>query len=392
MNDATGDERSLTASERRRSLFAVIAALAVQSLIFGLSMPLLALVLDAQGVDKTLNGLSAAAQSVAIFAVAPFVSRLIALFGVARLMIGTTLLSIVVFLLLPVFPNVYAWFPLRFLLGLCGAVGWVAGEVWINQIVEERTRGRVIALYSSALAGGMSFGPFVLAQTGTEGWTPYLIVAALTLISAIPLLFAANISPAVKGHPSTGLALFVVRAPSALLLNAVFAATYMAIITFLPIYALNLGLDQATSLYLLTVMAIGGLAMQLPIGWLADHMNRLLLVILSILITIAGLAAMPLLIAVAAWNMIYIFIFGGVMASLYTLALILLGERFQGADLASATTVFGVMWGLGSIVGPPLGGQGMELWLPHGLPLIVGVLYLAYLPFPVVEYLRRRKP
>ncbi|MEE8084452.1 MAG: MFS transporter [Alphaproteobacteria bacterium] len=392
MNDATGDERSLTASERRRSLFAVIAALAVQSLIFGLSMPLLALVLDAQGVDKTLNGLSAAAQSVAIFAVAPFVSRLIALFGVARLMIGTTLLSIMVFLLLPVFPNVYAWFPLRFLLGLCGAVGWVAGEVWINQIVEERTRGRVIALYSAALAGGMSFGPFVLAQTGTEGWTPYLIVAALTLISAIPLLFAANISPAVKGHPSTGLALFVVRAPSALLLNAVFAATYMAIITFLPIYALNLGLDQATSLYLLTVMAIGGLAMQLPIGWLADHMNRLLLVILCILFTVAGLAAMPFLIAVAAWNMIYIFIFGGVMASLYTLALILLGERFQGADLASATTVFGVMWGLGSIVGPPLGGQGMELWLPHGLPLIVGVLYLAYLPFPVVEYLRRRKP
>ena len=120
MNDATGDERTLTASERRRSLFAVIAALAVQSLIFGLSMPLLALVLDAQGVDKTLNGLSAAAQSVAIFAVAPFVSRLIALFGVARLMIVTTLLSIIVFLLLPVFPNVYAWFPLRFLLGLCG--------------------------------------------------------------------------------------------------------------------------------------------------------------------------------------------------------------------------------------------------------------------------------
>ena len=392
MNDTTLDERSLTASQRRRSLFAVIASLTVQSLIFGLSMPLLALVLDSQGVDKTLNGLSAAAQSVAIFVVAPFVSRLIAMFGTARLMIGTALLSIIIFLLLPVFPNVYAWFPLRFLLGLCGAVGWIAGEVWINMIVEERIRGRAIALYSAALAGGMSVGPFVLAHTGTEGWAPYLIVAALALVSTIPLLFAANISPTVKGHPSTGLASFVLRAPSALLLNAVFAAAYMAIITFLPIYAINLGLDQATSLYLLTVMALGGLAMQLPIGWLADHMNRLLLVILSILFTVAGLAAMPFLIAVADWNMIFIFIFGGVMASLYTLALILLGERFEGADLASATTVFGVMWGLGSIVGPPLGGQGMELWLPHGLPLIVGVLFLVYLPFPVVEYLRRRRP
>ena len=392
MGDGTGDDRSLTGAQRRRSLVAVIASLTVQSLIFGLSMPLLALVLDAQGVDKTLNGLNAAAQSVAIFVVAPYVSRLVAFFGVLRLMIGTTLLSIFVFLMLPLFPTVYAWFPLRFLLGLFGAVGWIAGEVWINQIVEERMRGRVIALYSSALAGGMSIGPFVLAQTGIGGWTPYLIVAALSLLSAIPLLFAVNISPSVKGQPSSGLSSFLLRAPTALLLNAVFAATYMAIITFLPIYALNLGVDQASSLYLLTVMAIGGLAMQLPVGWLADHMDRLLLLILSILLILIGLLAMPFVIAIAAWNMVFIFVFGGVTASLYTLALILLGERFKGADLASATTVFGVMWGVGSIIGPPLGGQSMELWLPHGLPLMVGILFLIYLPFPVLEFLKKRNP
>jgi len=391
MNDAALEDEPLTEAQRRRSLLAVIAALTVQSLIFGLSMPLLALVLDAQGVNKTLNGLSAAAQSVAIFAVAPFVSRLIAIFGVARLMIIMTLLSIVFFMLLPVFPNIYAWFPLRFMIGLCGAVGWIAGEVWINQIVKDHTRGRVVALYSAALAGGMSAGPLVLALTGINGWTPYLIIAFLTLISAIPLLFAANISPSVGGHTSSRLTVFVFRAPTALLLNAVFAATYMAIITFLPIYAINLGLDQASSLYLLTVMAIGGLAMQLPIGWLADHMNRLLLVIFCILFIIVGLVVMPFVIAVAVWNMVYIFLFGGVIASLYALALILLGERFKGADLASATTVFGVMWGLGSIIGPPLSGHGMELWSPNGLPLIVGLLYLIYLPFPVVEYLRQRQ-
>ncbi len=51
MNDATLDGTPLTAAQRRRSLVAVIASLTVQSLIFGLSMPLLALVLDAQGVD-----------------------------------------------------------------------------------------------------------------------------------------------------------------------------------------------------------------------------------------------------------------------------------------------------------------------------------------------------
>ena len=40
--DGTGDDRFLTGAQRRRSLVAVIASLTVQSLIFGLSMPLLA--------------------------------------------------------------------------------------------------------------------------------------------------------------------------------------------------------------------------------------------------------------------------------------------------------------------------------------------------------------
>ena len=36
--------------------------------------------------------------------------------------------------------------------------------------------------------------------------------------------------------------------------------------------------------------------------------------------------------------------------------LVLLGERFRGADLAAATAVFSAMWGVGSIVGPPVAG------------------------------------
>ena len=52
--------------------------------------------------------------------------------------------SLVVFLLIPVFPNVYAWFPLRFIIGAAGALQKLADEVWVNQIAGERTRGRVV--------------------------------------------------------------------------------------------------------------------------------------------------------------------------------------------------------------------------------------------------------
>ena len=384
-------EAALTARQRRCSLSAVIASMTVQALIFGLSMPLLALALESRGIDKLTIGLSAGAQAVAVFTVAPFAARLISTLGLPRLMIGSTLLSVVVFLLLPVFPDIYAWFFLRFLLGLFGSIVWIAGEAWINQIAEDRSRGRVIALYSAALAAGNGIGPFVLAQTGTTGWLPFLVSGVLIAISAAPLLLAADASPTMGGQPSAKFHRLLWMAPTAMFLNGIFAATYMALITFLPIYAQHIGLGEASSLYLLSIMAFGGLAFQLPMGWLADRYNRRLLVILSILFLIGCSAALPFVITVNIWNDVFIFIFGGVFSSLYTLALILLGERFKGPNLAAASALFTVIWGMGSIIGPPLGGIGMDLWQPQGLLVVVGLILVLYLPFPVRGYLRQRR-
>jgi MFS family permease len=386
MSDVT-----LTARQRRRSLSAVIASMTVQALIFGLSMPLLALALEARGIDKLTIGLSAGAQAVAVLTIAPFAARLISALGLPRLMIGSTLLSVVVFLLLPVFPDIYAWFILRFLLGLFGSIVWIAGEAWINQIAEDRSRGRVIALYSAALAAGNGIGPFVLAQTGTAGWLPFLVSGGLIAVSAVPLLLAADASPTMSGQPSVKFHRLLWMAPTAMFLNGVFAATYMALITFLPIYSQHFGLGEASSLYLLSIMAFGGLAFQLPMGWLADRYNRRLLVIISVLFLIACTAALPFIIVVSIWNDVFIFIFGGVFSSLYTLALILLGERFKGPNLAAASALFTAIWGMGSIIGPPLGGIGMDLWQPQGLILVVVLMFVLYLPFPIRGYLRQRR-
>lgn len=387
MNDV-----ALTAAERRRSLIAVIASMAVTAMIYGLTMPLLALVLDAQGVDSTLIGLNTAAQSLAVFVVAPFAPRLIGALGPARLMIYAIATSLVVFLLLRVFDNVYAWFPLRFVLGAAGIFLWVAGETWINQVADERTRGRTVGLYGAALSGGFAIGPLILAQTGSEGWTPFLVSAAIIAVSASPILLAAGTAPRFKGRASVPLPAFLLLAPAIMLLNLTFAAADISLLTFLPIYALDIGLDETASLYLLTLLGIGGMVFQLPMGWLADHMNRLLLLIACVVVTITGIALMPFVIAAKPWNLLYVFLFGGVFGALYSVGVVLLGERFRGADLASASAVFTMMWGLGSVVGPSLSGAAMELLPPHGLLLTLALLFLAYLPFPVLSYLRRRPP
>ncbi|RLA35812.1 MAG: hypothetical protein DRR15_06525, partial [Gammaproteobacteria bacterium] len=65
-----------TLSNRNRNLIAVIASMVVVNLVYGLTLPLMSLVLDTQGVSKTVIGLSIVAQACAGVVIAPFVPRL----------------------------------------------------------------------------------------------------------------------------------------------------------------------------------------------------------------------------------------------------------------------------------------------------------------------------
>ena len=48
---------------------------------------------------------------------------------------------------------------------------------------------------------------------------------------------------------------------------------------------------------------------------------------------------------------------------------------FSGALLLAGNSAFGVMWGIGGIVGPSIAGIAMDLAGPEGLPLTLGVLF-----------------
>ncbi len=381
----------LTLSERRRSLFAVIASMTVVSLMYGLSVPLLAAVLDRQGVSGLLIGLNTAIQPAATLAIAPFAPKVIRAVGSARIMIYATVVAAVVFLALGLVPNVYVWFPLRFLLGASGSFLWIVGEAWVNQMATENVRGRMVGLYTAAGAGGTALGPLVLSMIGTHGMAPFVTAAALLIVAGLPIMTAARVAPRLEGRPSARLLVFVLLAPVAMLLNLTHGAAIELFLTFLHLYTARIGIGQAAGLHLQTATLVGGIALQLPFGWLADRMDRRLLLAASVLFIIAAVALMPLVLPAIPWNLPFMFVFGGVFSALYALGIVLLGERFTGVDLIFAGTVFNVMWSIGGMAGPTLGGLGMELWEPHGMIVVLGLMWVCYLPVPVVAYLRRRR-
>ena len=73
---------------------------------------------------------------------------------------------------------------------------------------------------------------------------------------------------------------------------------------------------------------------------------------------------------------------------IYTLGVVLIGQRFQGAQLASATTAFTACWGAGTVLGPLLVGIGMDVFGSGALVYIITGIFLIYLPLPLVSWLR----
>ena len=152
----------LSASERRRSLAAVIACVGVSGLCFGLTSPLLTLLLERQGVDAVLIGLSAATSSLAVLFVGPLVPALVSRLGTLGALYSSVVVAVGALLLLPLFPNVYAWFPIRFLLGAAIAVQWIASEIWVNRISTNEGRGTTVGIYAMLFAVGFAVGPLLM--------------------------------------------------------------------------------------------------------------------------------------------------------------------------------------------------------------------------------------
>lgn len=374
--------------QRKRSLAGVIAAMAVVNLVYGITFPLLALVLDAQGVSKTLIGLNTITQAAAVIFIAPWTPALLSRLAPSRVMQSVTVILAILFILAGLFPNVWFWFPLRFVIGAMTALLWISSEALINELAEEQSRGRIIGFYSSVGAAGFAMGPLLLIVAGLEGMAPFYATTVMILLAAIPLFVVSHKKMHHDEEQSDGLWKIFLLAPTIMIANVIYAASAESMLTFFPLYGMSVGLAENMTLWLLTVVGLGGMILVMPISWLADHVDRMGLLALCVLLTIVCLLLMPWLIRIPFVAEIYAFLFGGIEGMIYALGVILVGQKFRGAKLAAATTLFTACWGAGTMLGPLLVGIGMDWLGAESMPYLILGFFALFLPMPVVSYFR----
>jgi MFS family permease len=229
----------------------------------------------------------------------------------------------------------------------------------------------------------------VLQLVGSTGWPPFLAAAGAVVVAALPFAVYARLAPAMPAVPEIRFLQAAAVAPLMIGAAVIAGITEVATYAMLPLYGLRNGLGEAASVTLLTVFTLGALALQWPLGALADRFGarRLLLVSAAVGILLCLLLPPAMATPVLLWPLI--FVWGGVTLAFYTLGLAHLGHRFPRAQLAVANAVFIVGFEAGNVAGPSLAGAAMEIWDPHGLP---GFLAAALAVFLAIGLLRRPPP
>jgi MFS family permease len=385
LSDAAGEIWS--GSRRWRSLTAVISAAGAAGLTFGLTIPLLALRLESEGVSGTWIGINAGAASLAILITGPFVPRVLDRLGVLPAMFLSVLAVVALILVLPLWTGVGPWTFLRFLIGACVAVHWIISETWILTVAKKENRGRVVAIYMIVMSLGFAAGPLMIAFIGIEGWLPFLVSAGMLALSAVPLLLAIDCAPRLPRRSPAAFMIAFRTAPLIISAAVLAGFTDAALISLLPVYGLRIGMTAASAALILSVLLMGNAVLQFPLGWLADRYNRRNLIVACGAVFLICPLLIPYVLASSLWQWPLLVIWGAVAIGIYTLALTELGARFEPAALAGANAAMVALYELGSVVGPLAGGAGMDAVGPEGL---MWVLVLAAGVFLALALVRSR--
>lgn len=381
-------EAPLTPSERRRSLVAVIACISVVGMGLGVSIPLLALLMERNGVPTSLIGLNTAMPALATFVLTPFIPTLLRRIPAIPFLLACIIVSAIAMPSYYYFPNIWLWFLIRFMNGLALTGLFVISEFWVNMLADDKNRGRLIGIYGTVLSCGFASGPVLLFLVGTEGVTPFAVTGSLILLGSVPLvIFGRGLAPRITERPSHAFVTFLVAAPAATLAGFVYGATETNIFNMLPIYGVRIGLTEQAAAFVLSLFAAGNILLQIPIGIWSDRTDRRLVLLFCATVGLAGTLALPFVMHSIWLFAPTLFFFGGVVVGLYTVGLTLLGERFRGANLASANAAFVMMFSLGALVGPPLAGGAMDLWNPHGLIVAMAGICALYVVVAGWRYL-----
>ena len=379
----------------RRNLLPVFSLLVGTLFLFfgnGLHSLLLPLRGTAEGYSTTTLGLLGTSWSAGFVAgcfMAPIVVRRI---GHVRAFSGFLSLTAIIALSTGILVDPIAWIGLRALTGFASAGTSMIIESWLNERVDNKNRGVIFSTYIMITLAGVVGGQMMVASGDIHTTILFMIVGILYCVAMMPTTFSTAASP----QPLKSVKLDVI----ALYRNSPIAFVGMVLIgiangafgTLGAVFGSKANLSAGHVALMMSLAIAAGALIQIPTGRLSDRMDRRL-----VLASLAGIGAL------AGWvlalfqpsNVVILLaivsLYGASANALYPLAAAHANDHASPENYVKVSGGLLLLYGLGTIIGPTLGGPVMAAFGPYALFAITSIAHVAITIYAVFRS-RMRAP
>lgn len=331
----------------------------------GTVTPLLSLSLEQQGVEPARIGVVVSASWLAILLFYTWVPRLLAHLGLVKTNLLSAVLTVAALIGMTFTTQLALIFALNFVLGIGLILRWIACDTWIVTVASKDQRGRAIGIHETLMGLGIALGPLLLVVFGVDSAAPYYACAVIVVISSALALTLTDhdTQPQTPTEKRHGKVFSVI--PTALCGAFIAGYAETSSVSFLAGYSLAAGYLLTAATLLISVFGAGGTVLQLPIGWMADRSSYRAGQLACGLVLLAGTLAIPLSQPFPWLATVVVFLWGGAIGGMNTLAVIEAGDRVGEQRVSTAMTAVAMFYTLGSVIGPVVTG-GMVSFLGQG--------------------------
>ena len=214
----------------------------------------------------------------------------------------------------------------------------------------------------------------------------FIASSLISLGAFVPLLLSFGLVPRLQLDKGTKVVSTIARSPTVMIAVAMAGVSYFGVSAFITLYGFRNGLTIANASLLLTAFMLGSLILEAPLTLLSDFFDRRYILMGSVLLCILCAVFLPISIYVPYQAWILLFCWGGVIGSVYSISLTLIGEQFEGPDLVAANAGWSLMDGAGGAIGVLLIGFSMDVFDSDGLPYIIMLAGIAFFTFALTRY------
>jgi MFS family permease len=256
---------------------------------------------------------------------------------------------------MPLLIGAVAWLVLRAVVGFGCAGLFITTESWLNAKAAPAERGRVFSVYMVGTFLALAVGQLLIGRAKIETAAPFTAIVALFAVALVMVSTTRAEPPRASAEAKLPYGQLARAAPVAVIgcaLSGLIAGAFYALV---PAWMQDVGTTRATIALFMLVAVLGGLAFQVPVGWLSDRFDRRL-VLAGLSLGFAGIAvilvhvprSLPAVLPAAI-------LLGGFMSTLYPVCVSHAHDRMPADRVVAVSGRLILLSGLGSVVGPLVG-------------------------------------